>query len=127
MPEAFVARDLLLGAGLDPDRLILEANSRNTAENAELSLRLRPEGEGGWLLVTSAFHMPRAVGTFCQAGWTDIVPWPTDFRTSSITPLIRWDLAGHLDDLNTAFKEWLGLLVYRVTDRTLALFPAGCP
>ena len=127
MPEAHVARDLLLGAGLNPERLLLEDRSRNTAENAELSLAIRPEGEGAWLLVTSAFHMPRAVGSFCQAGWTEIVPWPTDFRTSRIAPVIRWDLAGHLDDVTTAMKEWLGLVAYRMTGRTHALFPSGCP
>ena len=56
------------------DRLALERDSRNTAENARNALDLRdPNIPGAWILVTSAFHMPRAVETFCAAGWANLV------------------------------------------------------
>lgn len=56
-----IAQDIFLGAGLDKSRLILEGASRNTAENATMSLELVPDNlDGDWLLVTSAFHMRRA-------------------------------------------------------------------
>jgi uncharacterized SAM-binding protein YcdF (DUF218 family) len=114
-------------AGIDPARIVLENASRNTAENAANALALRPPGTeaGPWLLVTSAWHMPRALGTFCAAGWEGLVPWPTDFRSGSLE--LGFNFAEHLDELNTAAKEWVGLLGYRATGRTQALLPTGCP
>jgi uncharacterized SAM-binding protein YcdF (DUF218 family) len=124
---ADVARQLFLSAGLAPGRLVLEAASRNTAENAQNALELREGGgEGAWLLVTSAFHMPRAVATFCAAGWTDLVPWPTDFRGQGFRTGIEWDLASHLSDLNTALREWVGLAAYRLTGRAADPATPGC-
>jgi hypothetical protein len=70
--------------------------------------------------------MPRALGTFCAAGWKNLVPYPTDYRGGKIRERIGWDLAGHLMDLNTGVKEWVGLLAYLMTGRTEAFFPAGC-
>ncbi|MGM0583338.1 MAG: YdcF family protein [Pseudomonadota bacterium] len=120
--EARVAERILTSAGIEEERLLLEHRSRNTAENAQLSLKLLAEAEGGmgqgaWLLVTSAFHMPRAVASFCAAGWREIVPWPVDFRSGAGSLAPSWDLAGHLAVLNTAVKERVGLLAYRVTGR----------
>ena len=72
---AEIAQDIFIGAGLDKSRLILEGTSRNTVENATMSLELAPDNaEGDWLLVTSAFHMRRAVASFCATGWKNIVP-----------------------------------------------------
>ncbi len=125
---ADVARTLYAQQGLDPSRLILESASRNTAENVALSKRLiRPARGEVWLLVTSAFHMPRAVGIFCKAGWP-VVPYPVDHLTVR-GDLVRFDygLQGSLDALGVGLKEWLGLAAYYVTGRTSALFPSGCP
>lgn len=124
--EAEIARSLFVAAGIAPERIVLENRSRNTVENARNARALVPaELSGDWALVTSAFHMPRAVGAFCAAGWTRMVPWPTDFRTAPWRP--RWDFAGNLALLNTGAREWLGLLGYRATGRSTALFPDGCP
>jgi uncharacterized SAM-binding protein YcdF (DUF218 family) len=114
-------------AGIDPARLVLETSSRNTAENAANALALRPAGTeaGPWLLVTSAWHMPRALGTFCAAGWEGLVPWPTDFRSGPLD--LGFNFALHLRELNTAAKEWVGLLGYHATGRTEQLLPEGCP
>ncbi|ACM03428.1 YdcF family protein [Cereibacter sphaeroides] len=120
IPEARIAREILVSAGVDPARLILEGQSRNTAENAHFAKALvANQGQGSWLLVTSAFHMPRAVETFCAAGWQDLVPWPTDYRTASLRDGIGWDLARNLDLLNVAVREWIGILAYRVTGRAV--------
>lgn len=116
---ADIARDIFLGAGLDKGRLILEGASRNTAENATMSLELAPDNaEGDWLLVTSAFHMRRAVASFCAAGWKNIVPWPTDYRTGGFVDRIGWNFALNLNDLNTGVREWIGLTAYSLTRRT---------
>lgn len=123
-----VAAKILRDAGIAPERLVVESGSRSTAENARLSRKLAEgSGPGRWVLVTSAWHMPRAVGSFCAVGWRRLVPYPTDHRTGSFPERIGWDLAGHLDALNTGTKEWLGLLAYRLSGRTDALVPDTCP
>ncbi|WP_163025760.1 YdcF family protein [Chachezhania antarctica] len=111
---AWVLQDL----GLRPPRLLIEPSSRNTAENARLSLDLAPDrGDRPWLLVTSAFHMRRSVETFCAAGWQNLVPWPTDFRTAPQTWGPKWNFALHLETLVMSTKEWMGLVGYRATGR----------
>jgi uncharacterized SAM-binding protein YcdF (DUF218 family) len=118
--------DILRQLGLSEDRMIVEGRSRTTAENAALSRAMAPNAEGPWILVTSAFHMPRALGTFCAAGWRNLVPYPTDYRGGKIRDQIGWNLAENLTDLNIGVKEWVGLLAYRITGRTVAFFPQGC-
>ena len=124
---ADVAKRLYLEQGLDPSRLILESNARNTVENAVLSRALAKPARGEvWVLVTSASHMPRAVGVFCKAGWP-VLPYPVDHHT--VRGQSRWidyGLTGNLDALNMAIKEWLGLASYYLMGRTSALFPEGC-
>ncbi len=116
---AEIAQDIFIGAGLYKSRLILEGASRNTAENATMSLELVPDNlDGEWLLVTSAFHMRRAVASFCAAGWKNIVPWPTDYRTGGFADRIGWNFALNLNDLNTGVREWVGLAAYSLTRRT---------
>jgi uncharacterized SAM-binding protein YcdF (DUF218 family) len=116
---AEIAEAIFIGAGLDKSRLILEGSSRNTAENAIMSLELAPDNvEGDWLLVTSAFHMRRSVSSFCDAGWKNIVPWPTDYRTGGFFDRIGWNLALNLNDLNIGVREWIGLAAYSLTRRT---------
>lgn len=124
--EATWAQRLLIETGLDPGRLTLETRSRNTAENASNARALVPDTlTGSWVLVTSAFHMPRAVGSFCAAGWTGIVPWPVDHRAKPLK--VRWDLAGNLSALGVAMREWIGLVAYYATGRSDRLFPNACP
>lgn len=116
---AEIAQDIFIGAGLDKSRLILEGASRNTAENAVMSLELVPDNlDGDWLLVTSAFHMRRAVASFCAAGWKNIVPWPTDYRTGEFADRIGWNFALNLNELNVGVREWIGLAAYSLTRRT---------
>ena len=116
---AEIAQDIFIGAGVDESRLILEGTSRNTAENATMSLELAPESlDGEWLLVTSAFHMRRAVASFCAAGWKNIVPWPTDYRTGGFADKIGWNFALNLNELNVGVREWIGLAAYSLTRRT---------
>lgn len=124
---ADVARRLYRDLGLDPARLAFERNSRNTAENAALSKALvKPAPGEVWILVTSASHMPRAVGVFCKAGWP-VLPWPVDHRTApGFQTWIDYGLAANLDTLSLGLKEWLGLAAYYATGRTGALFPSGC-
>lgn len=113
--------------GVSKDRIFLEKKSRNTFENAEYTRgKLLEASEGYWLLVTSARHMPRAVGSFCKLG-LDIVPWPVDYRTPSSFSwsLLQYEFSEKLEAMDLATKEWLGLVAYRFAGKTDALFPGS--
>jgi uncharacterized SAM-binding protein YcdF (DUF218 family) len=122
--EADVARALWIAMGVPPGRLTFEEASRNTHQNAVLTRRLvEPRPGETWLLVTSASHMPRAVGVFRHAGW-NVVPWPVNYRTGrSLAAWYDAPFPDRLGQFEIALKEWLGLIAYRLMDRTDALFP----
>jgi uncharacterized SAM-binding protein YcdF (DUF218 family) len=118
--EADIARQLFAELGLDTARIVFERNSRNTYENAIFSKALvKPKPSETWILITSAWHMPRAVGIFRQAGWP-VLPWPVAYRTGGA---YDFELADHLRLFDRAVHEWLGLLAYRLLGRTDSLFP----
>ena len=125
LKEAEVARLLFERLGIDGARVVYEDRSRNTWENAVFSKQLvSPDPDERWLLVTSAIHMPRAVGIFRRIGWP-VIPYPVDFAlVSEAPPVVSLDLLDGLLLLNAATCEYLGLLAYRLLDRTSALFPA---
>ncbi len=109
------------------ERVRLDNRARNTAENAREAKRLlQPRAGEHWVLVTTAFHMPRAVGVFCQQGWP-VIPYPVDHRS-----LPGWwkrfhpALTNHFVKLETAVHEWLGLIAYRLSGRIPALLPDTC-
>lgn len=123
--EGAAMRAALEQAGLDTGRVLFETESRNTWENVRFSRRLAEPKDGEtWLLVTSAWHMPRAVGLFRQAGWP-VTAYPVDYRTRGDgRPYLIFDLGEGLDSATPVLKEWMGLAAYRLMDRTDALFPA---
>lgn len=117
---------LLAELGVDKERFIVETRARNTHENATMTLPLIAAKPGEtWLLVTSAYHMPRAVGVFRKAG-LDVVAYPVDFRLRGREDLARWfpSLPAGLKRFDLAAKEWLGLFAYAITGRTSEWFPA---
>jgi uncharacterized SAM-binding protein YcdF (DUF218 family) len=124
--EAPIARALFETFDIPASRLILEDQSRNTAENATFSLRLAmPISGERWLLVTSAYHMPRAIGAFHTAGFL-VEAYPVDYRTAGTADLwIPFDsMAAGLRRTDTATREWVGLLAYWLMGRSSELFPA---
>ncbi|WAC26706.1 YdcF family protein [Ancylobacter sp. SL191] len=124
--EADVIRQVLPQIGVDPGRVIFEGRSRNTAENARLTRGLvNPVAGERWLLVTSAMHMPRAMGCFRAAGFP-VTAYPVDYRTTGQGAVWRLfgSVAEGLQFVDGALREWVGLVVYYVTGRTGALFPA---
>lgn len=116
---------LLIALGVAPERLVLENRSRNTYENAVFTRELvEPREDETWLLVTSAFHMPRSVGLFRKAGF-EVVPWPADYKTSGIETLgpAQDNVADSLQNLTIAMREWIGLIAYRLTGRIDSVLP----
>ncbi|NRP35759.1 hypothetical protein XMD579_000566 [Marinobacterium sp. xm-d-579] len=106
------------------DRVLLENQSRNTYENALLSAKLLGAvPDKPWLLVTSAFHMPRSVGIFEKQGW-QVIPYPVDYYTTTTTGFkLDPRLWRNMRDLHTGLREWIGLVVYYLTDKTDQLLP----
>jgi len=124
-PEARAAGRLLVALGIDPARLTLEDKSRSTFENASFSKALvQPKAGERWLLITSAWHMPRAIGCFRKAGFA-VEPWPVDYRAGPIFRPLKFysSLPEGLRRLDFAVKEYVGLLVYRLTGRIGDLLP----
>jgi uncharacterized SAM-binding protein YcdF (DUF218 family) len=124
--EAEGAARLFQDFGIAPDRVILEDQSLNTWQNAIYAKRLvDPQPGQKWLLVTSAYHMPRSMGVFEQAGWTGITAYPVDYRTRGMSDRgLGFDGASKgLRRFDIAFREWVGLLVYGALERSTSFFP----
>ncbi|MEN5081457.1 YdcF family protein [Bosea sp. TWI1241] len=124
--EADGARLLYRSLGLPEGRLILEDKSRNTVENAVFTRRLvDPKPGERWVLVTSASHMPRAIGTFRKAGF-EIEAFPVDYYSgggpADYTRPYRKAARG-LEIADAGFKEWVGLVTYYLAGYSSALFP----
>jgi len=116
--EALIAGQYFNDLGVPQNRLLLESQSRNTAENARLSLALpQPDEDEIGVLITSTFHMPHAMQSFDAAGWPKLVPHPVDYRTSRFVAGIGWNLTRNVSVLNIAIKEKVGALAYRLAGR----------
>jgi uncharacterized SAM-binding protein YcdF (DUF218 family) len=123
--EADYAAEIFESLGIPKSRLIMERLSRNTHENAEFTKALvAPKPGERWLLVTSAYHMPRSVGLFRKAGF-DVEPYPLDWRVGSRADLLSFTNFS-LDGLvrtETGLREWIGLVAYRLSGRIDTVFP----
>lgn len=122
--EADFAADVLARLGVTPGRVLRERRSRDTYENARFSAAmLHPSPGQRWLLVTSAFHMPRAIGSFRKAGF-QVTAAPTDWRARRGWSFGGWSASANLRKVDLAAKEYVGLVSYYLRARTSALFPA---
>ena len=110
--------------GGDPARVYIEPRPRTTSEDASYTAALlKPKSSEKWMLVTSALHMPRAVGCFRVAGF-QVEPYAVEFRTVRSHPFARFVPGSEaLSHLDAAAKEWVGLIAYRLMGKTDALFP----
>lgn len=127
--EADYAAAIFERLGVAKDRLIMERRSRNTMENAEFSNELAaPKSGERWLLVTSAFHMPRSIGIFRRVGFP-VEPYPVDWRTGRSVDLLEFSpfVLDGLERTEIAVREYLGLVAYRISGRTSELFPGPNP
>lgn len=123
--EADYSVPILENIGISRERLIVERDSRNTYENAIFTKRLvAPKPGERWLLVTSAFHMPRSMGIFRKAGF-DVEAYPVDWRMGGRDDLFSFTNVGSdgLGRTDTAVREWIGLVANRLVGRTSELLP----
>lgn len=127
--EADYAGAIFESLGIAKSRLTMERRSRNTLENAEFSKALvAPKAGERWLLVTSAFHMPRSVGLFRKAGF-NVEPYPVDWRVGGRDDLFAFSnvAVDGLGRTDLAVREWIGLMAYRVTGKINELLPGPGP
>lgn len=116
--ESDLAQEFFTDQGIRAARLVLEYHSRNTAENAKFTLKLvQPKQDMQWVLITSAFHMPRAMRSFETAGWRNLTAYPVDYRTASFIDHTGWNFERNLRNLNILTREFVGQLAYRFTSR----------
>jgi uncharacterized SAM-binding protein YcdF (DUF218 family) len=117
MTEAERAARFYALMGVAPERLMLESASRTTYENAVLSARLTGvDTQKPWLLLTSAWHMPRAMASFQKVGW-NVTPYPVDYRSGQATPWTEYSMVQGAKKWHLVLHELLGLLTYRLTGR----------
>ncbi|MBO6520573.1 MAG: YdcF family protein [Rhodospirillales bacterium] len=122
--EADYVADLYVSLGIDRDRLVLEREARNTWENAKYTMEMMaPKTDETWILVTSAFHMPRSVGAFRRVGW-EMIPYPVDYQRAKMPSFPSpGDFGVGLNGLGYAVHEWIGLISYWLTGKNSAAFP----
>ncbi|WP_300301348.1 YdcF family protein [Ferrovibrio sp.] len=120
--EADVAAAVFALLGLDPARVQYDAKARNTVENARFAKEIAgPVAGETWLLVTSARHMPRAINCFNALDWP-MLPYPVDYIARPRQGL-AFEPLRNLSGLSSLTKEWIGLLVYRLTGQTRDFLP----
>ncbi len=117
LSEADRALAFFRGQGVPLSSLLFESASRTTYENALLG-RAVPgvDAHRPWLLVTSAWHMPRAVATFRRVGW-NVTACPVDFRTGHATPWSHYGMDSGVTKWRIALHELVGLWAYHLTGR----------
>jgi len=123
--EADYAAEIFESLGIPKSRLTIERLSRNTYENAAFSKALVAPKEGErWVMVTSAYHMPRSVGLFRKVGFA-VEPYPVDWRVGGRADLFSFTnfSVDGLARTDTGLREWMGLVAYRLSGRTDALLP----
>jgi uncharacterized SAM-binding protein YcdF (DUF218 family) len=124
--ETDYALAVFASLGISGERLVMEGRSRNTEENAEFSKALAaPKTGERWLLVTSAYHMPRSVGVFRKAGFA-VEPYPVDWRMGGRSDLLAFSFYAieGLGRVEVAMREWIGLAAYRMSGKTSEFLPA---
>jgi len=124
--EADAARVFFDQMGLADREIIYENRARNTYENALFAKELVGDDARArrWVLITSAAHMPRSMGSFKQAGW-NIMAYPVDYVTDGRGGFeLQFRPIRGLASLNTSMREWIGLIVYRILGRTPVIVPS---
>lgn len=114
-PDAEIMKSLLLQLGVDKRDIITEVRSRDTEENALYVQKIcQQKNYNRVLLVTSAYHLPRAVYSFKKMGM-DVIPYPTDFKRD-----LRYNLYSFLPKMSVlndsvkAIREYFGILALKL-------------
>tara|TARA_Y100000590_G_scaffold394145_1_gene472958 strand:+ start:175 stop:954 length:780 start_codon:yes stop_codon:yes gene_type:complete len=118
--HAYVAKIFFSQMEIDTKKIIFEYKSRNTFENIINSFKIaNPNKNEKWLIITSSFHMTRAINIAKKINW-NIIPYPVDFKVqnefNSFRPSI--DILNNFNSFNLASHEYIGLISYYLLGRT---------
>ena len=123
--EADIVKQLLDDLAIDQTHILFENKSRNTHENALYSYDLMAPTPGShWILITSAAHMPRAIGSFRAVGWSGILGYPVYYQTPETGFTRYWDIGYGTGLIGTALHEYAGLLIYWLSGRSTDFLPS---
>ena len=123
--EADIVQQLLDDLTIDQTHILFENESRNTYDNALNCYNLMAPTPGShWILITSASHMPRAIGSFRAAGWSGILGYPVDYQTPETGFSQYWDIGYGTGLIDKALHEYAGLLVYWLSGRSTDFLPS---
>jgi uncharacterized SAM-binding protein YcdF (DUF218 family) len=115
--EADRAKVFFDSLGIAANRVRYESESRNTFENAVFTAQMPGvQKTEKWLLITSAWHMPRSIATFEKTGW-NVTAYPVDYRTGTSTPWTDYDLQSGSEHWQILLHEWVGIVSYRLAGR----------
>jgi uncharacterized SAM-binding protein YcdF (DUF218 family) len=115
--EADRAKVFFDSLGIAAIRVRYESASRNTFENAVFTAQMQGvQKSEKWLLITSAWHMPRSIATFEKAGW-NVTAYPVDYRTGTSTPWTDYDLQSGSEHWQILLHEVVGIVSYRLAGR----------
>jgi len=118
LSEAERAKIFFDSLGVSPQKVIYESKSRTTFENAALSARLQGvDPSKPWLLLTSAYHMPRSMASFKKVGW-NVTPYPVDFQSGEATPWLQYSIAQGARKWKLALHETFGLWAYQLSGKS---------
>ena len=124
LTHSYVAKKFFSEMGIDVSNIVFESKSRNTFENILFSKNIiNPKKSQNWLLVTSSFHMSRAINVAEKLDWK-FIPYPVDFRTSNkfIKFKPTFDLLNNINSFNLASHEVVGLISYYFLGRSSKIF-----
>ena len=109
--DANKTAQLLIDSGIPRERILMQDKAKTTFEEA-LWMKKRV-GEKPFILITAAYHMPRAYGLFKKAGLNPI-PAPADFNHPEEYGVLSMLQSVHLKNTEHAWHEYIGLLVYKL-------------
>ncbi|MBY0501852.1 MAG: YdcF family protein [Alphaproteobacteria bacterium] len=123
--ETEAAQKEFTALGIDFHHIHFDDDSKNTKDNAARTADLlKPKPDEKWVLVTSAYHMPRSVGLFRKAGF-NVIPYPVDYHTPGKYEM--WFFLGlklSLDGWHASSREWLGMFMNYLMGRSNELYPS---
>lgn len=117
LTEADRAKLFFDSMGVPPERVVYESASRTTYDNAVMTAQLPGmDIRKPWLLLTSAYHMPRSLAVFRKAGW-NVTPYQVDYRTSASTEWDAYSFEYSAERWHVALHETIGYVAYRLAGR----------
>lgn len=118
--HAFVAKKFFHEMEINTNNIYFEYKSRNTYENIFNSkITVNPKKNEKWIIITSSFHMPRAMKVADKLEWR-LIPYPVDYRTAKNFSGFHFsfNLLNNINSLDLALHEYVGLISYYLLGRT---------